>query len=164
MSKVEYDTKKSNSWEKKDRKPKDISQEEFVKVCSESRSMAHAAATLGMHYGTFKTYAVKYDCYQPNQSGKGFGKKIQARVWDLEKWNADEVIETTRNVIRRWVQRLNLLPHRCNTCGIGEWNGKPIALELNHINGNGWEHRKSNLEWLCPNCHSQTHNFRGKNK
>lgn len=164
MNKVEYNTKKSNSWEKKDIKPKNIPRDEFIRICLESRSMAQAAAMLGIHYGTFKTYAVKYGCYDPNQSGKGFGKRIQPRVWNEEKWNQDEVIETTRNVIRKWILKLNLIPHKCNTCGIGEWNGKPIALELNHINGNGWEHRKSNLEWLCPNCHSQTHNFRGKNK
>lgn len=44
----------------------------------------------------------------------------------------------------------------CNQCGLGtEWNGKPIVLEINHINGNYWDNRKVNLEFLCPNCHSQ---------
>ena len=44
----------------------------------------------------------------------------------------------------------------CNQCGLGTvWNGKPIVLEINHINGNYWDNRKDNLEFLCPNCHSQ---------
>lgn len=44
----------------------------------------------------------------------------------------------------------------CNQCGLGTiWNGKPIVLEINHINGNYWDNRRDNLEFLCPNCHSQ---------
>lgn len=164
MNNIEYNTKKSNSWEKSNRKPKTIPQEEFTKVCNESRSMAQAAATLGLHYDTFRKYAKKYGCYNTNQAGKGIKKKIQPKVWDLEKWNNNELIHTTRNVIRKWILKLNLLPYKCNICEISEWNGKPIGLELNHINGDGWEHRKSNLEWICPNCHSQTDSFRGKNK
>lgn len=159
-----YDTKKSNSWEKSGRKPKEILKEEFIKVCSESESMNHAASKLGLHHTTFKKYAQKYNCYKPNQAGKGIKKKGTTTVWDIKKWNDDEIIVGTRSVIRKWILRLNLIEYKCNRCKISKWNGEKIPLELNHINGNGWEHKKSNIEWLCPNCHSQTHSFRGKNK
>lgn len=42
--------------------------------------------------------------------------------------------------------------------------GKPIVLELHHKNGNTHDHRLENLEILCPNCHSQTDNWKFKNK
>jgi hypothetical protein len=53
---------------------------------------------------------------------------------------------------------------RCNGCGISEWMGKPISLELEHKDGNHHNNIRTNLEALCPNCHSQTSTFRGRNK
>ena len=52
----------------------------------------------------------------------------------------------------------------CWECGITEWNGKPIVLELEHINGDSSDNSEKNLSLLCPNCHSQTDTFKGKNK
>jgi uncharacterized membrane protein len=52
---------------------------------------------------------------------------------------------------------------RCNSCGIDSWMGKPISLELEHKDGNHFNDVRENLEALCPNCHSQTPTFRGRN-
>ncbi len=53
---------------------------------------------------------------------------------------------------------------RCNHCGIYEWHGKQISLEIDHINGIGDDHRRENMEAICPNCHSNTPTWRGRNK
>jgi len=53
--------------------------------------------------------------------------------------------------------------HQCVNCGISDWNGKHITLELDHVNGNNKDNRLQNLELLCPNCHSQTPTWRGRN-
>jgi 5-methylcytosine-specific restriction endonuclease McrA len=55
------------------------------------------------------------------------------------------------------------LPYQCALCDIKNiWKGKPISLQLDHINGNSRDHRLENLRFLCPNCHSQTDTFAGK--
>lgn len=54
--------------------------------------------------------------------------------------------------------------HRCECCGNTEWNGKPIPLQLDHIDGDSHNHVLSNLRMLCPNCHAQTDTYCGKNK
>ena len=53
---------------------------------------------------------------------------------------------------------------KCEVCGLSEWLGFPIRLELDHIDGNMYNHKLENLRILCPNCHSQTETYRGKNK
>lgn len=61
--------------------------------------------------------------------------------------------------------RANLLSNQCSACNLkGIWNGLPIVLQLDHINGINNDNRLENLRILCPNCHSQTNTFAGKNK
>jgi len=46
--------------------------------------------------------------------------------------------------------------YRCNDCGISDqYNKKKIVLEIDHINEVPWDDRPENLQFLCPNCHSQ---------
>lgn len=52
---------------------------------------------------------------------------------------------------------------RCERCGISEWRGKPLNMQLHHINGDGMDNRLENLELLCANCHSQTETYGGRN-
>lgn len=53
---------------------------------------------------------------------------------------------------------------RCAVCGLSSWQGAPLSLALHHRNGDRLDHRIENLELLCPNCHSQTDNFAGRNR
>jgi len=46
---------------------------------------------------------------------------------------------------------------KCLICGQGEkWQGRNLALQLDHIDGNSRNNKRENLRVLCPNCHSQT--------
>ena len=52
----------------------------------------------------------------------------------------------------------------CRRCGLKEWMGKPITLQIHHKDGNHTNNTKENIDFLCPNCHSQTDNYGAKNK
>lgn len=66
--------------------------------------------------------------------------------------------------VRKRILSQNILNYECEICGISSWNGQPLTLELDHINGKNNDHRIDNLRFLCPNCHSQTETYRGRNK
>lgn len=46
------------------------------------------------------------------------------------------------------------IAYKCNCCGIDEWMGKPLVLEVDHIDGCYWNNTFENLQFLCPNCHT----------
>ena len=52
---------------------------------------------------------------------------------------------------------------KCEKCGLSTWLDQPIALEIHHKDGNHINNLEENLQLLCPNCHAQTENYRGKN-
>jgi hypothetical protein len=57
-----------------------------------------------------------------------------------------------------------IIANECSGCGISDWMGKPLTLHLDHIDGNNHNHVRDNLRLLCPNCHSLTDTWCGKNK
>ena len=79
------------------------------------------------------------------------GKKKPIEYYLRENVDCD-----SKHLKRRLIKE-GLKEDRCEMCGIGnEWNGKPLTLQLDHINGDHSDNRLENLQILCPNCHSQT--------
>ena len=68
-----------------------------------------------------------------------------------------------RTHIKLRLLRAGLLQNRCEQCGLSEWQGKPLSVYIDHINGVRGDNRLENLRMLCPNCHSQTETYSGRN-
>ena len=65
--------------------------------------------------------------------------------------------------LKRRLLKEGLLEDKCLICGLTEWCGMEISLHLDHINGNKYDNTLKNLRILCPNCHSQTSTYCGRN-
>jgi len=69
----------------------------------------------------------------------------------------------SRNNVKLRLLHAGLIENRCDECGISEWRGKPLSIHIDHVNGIRNDHRLENLRMLCPNCHSQTETYGGRN-
>lgn len=83
--------------------------------------------------------------------------------YDLNEILVENSAYSNHTKLKQRIIREGLLEWSCAICGINEWNGKPLVLQLDHINGNNRDNRIENLRFLCPNCHSQTDTFCRKN-
>ncbi|MFI9603623.1 HNH endonuclease signature motif containing protein [Streptomyces sp. NPDC052043] len=63
----------------------------------------------------------------------------------------------TKTILLRRALREIGVPEECAKCGVGpEWLGRPMTLEIDHVNGDWSDDRRENLRLLCPNCHAIT--------
>lgn len=78
-----------------------------------------------------------------------------------ETWKAKRNFNTAHIFsIKKWLKEER--GHKCEECGVEEWNGKRLPMEVDHIDGNTKNNDLTNLKVLCPNCHSQTPTWRKK--
>ena len=128
---------------------------EIEKWVSEDRSKAWMAKELLCKIGTLDSYLKKWGVdYKGNKGAKGY-KQSSVRKTALEYISSTTVkIPTLRiKLIEDGIKK-----KECEMCKNNMWMGKPISLELHHIDGNRWNNEFSNLQILCPNCHSMTPN------
>lgn len=95
-------------------------------------------------------------------SSKG-KKPLKEKAIKLELVLVENSTYSRHNLKRRLLFK-GLLSNECYECGmLPIWNNKPLSLQIDHINGIKNDNRLSNLRMVCPNCHSQTPTFSGKN-
>ena len=70
---------------------------------------------------------------------------------------------TGRGHLKARLIEVGLKENRCEICGITNWMGKPVNMQLHHKNGDGSDNRIENLQLLCGTCHSQTDTYGGRN-
>lgn len=143
-----------------------VTDEEIIFVALNSKSAAAAASDLGIKYETFRVHAKRLGVFSINPSGKGLSKP---KPEGNGKISLQEILEGKHPSYQSNKLRLRLISDglkkaQCEVCNITEWNNKKVSFELEHKDGNRNNHIWNNLMIICPNCHSQTSTYRGKNK
>lgn len=100
---------------------------------------------------------LKIDTSHFTQKGKKMRSLSNEQVFCKDSAVSNDVVKL------RMTSDLNI-HYACSGCGIDKWKDQPITLELDHIDGDNTNNTVQNLRLLCPNCHSLTDTFRGRNK
>lgn len=144
-----------------------LTDEEFTELIKESSSTADVLRTLEYSVKG-NSWAYKIVAERMDKLNITFGKVFSLTSTLQPRLPLDTVLtkdsEYNRTKLKQRLIEEGLKEYKCECCGITEWNGKPIVLQLHHLNGIHNDNRLKNLQLLCPNCHSQTENFGTKGK
>lgn len=142
---------------------------ELSEAVKSSRSFAQVLTKLGIpsggNQGRLKRRVERLGLDTSHFSGMSWRKGSTTPV--VPRRPLEEFLVAGRPVstdkLRRRLIEEGFKERSCELCRKGTWNGQPIPLELDHINGRREDNRLENLRLLCPNCHAQTPTYRGRN-
>lgn len=145
-----------------------LSKEELIKILKESKSFKEVLCNIGYSsngsggYSTLKSHLKKQGIDIPKYHYYGDGKN--RKKIELKDILVDNSTYLNRSSLKKRLVKEGLLKYECKKCGNnGNWNGKRLTLQLEHINGKNNDNRIENLIFLCPNCHSQSETYGGRN-
>ena len=145
---------------------------QFIDAVNSSLSYAQVLEKLGLkiagsNYDTVKRKIKELNLDTFHMTGKAWNQGerfiIIKPAEPLSKVLVEHSTYTNSNSLRKRLLKEGIKEYKCECCNRTEWLGKPIKLELHHINGIKDDLRIENLQILCPNCHAYTDNYRGKN-
>lgn len=145
-----------------------LSKEDLTNLIRQSGSLRHALSQLGYpcHGSTF--YRFKEALADKGVELSLLGLDAPKRKHARKRTAAKDVLTVDSGFAgqfaRRVIIREELVPRVCAICNGGEtWNGLPLVLRMDHVNGIRNDHRLDNLRFVCPNCDSQLPTFTGRN-
>lgn len=145
-----------------------LTDNDFIDLIKSSLNVSEVLFKLGYNTknNSWGYSQVKQRMIDLNLSGSDFrGKSVSSQNKKVDKTKLFCIgSKHSRTILRKTIIQESLLPYKCAICGISEWNGKTLSLELNHINGKNNDNRLANLRFLCPNCHSQTDTYGVRNQ
>lgn len=147
-----------------------VSDSEFAEAVAGARSIRATLAAIGLrpaggNYATARRRIASMKLDTTHFSGMGWRRGSLISVTGpipLEQVLV-EGRPTQSSDLRRRLLAAGLKDHECEVCRRRVWNGRPMPLELDHLNGRREDNRLDNLRLLCPNCHAQTSTYRGRN-
>ena len=146
--------------------------EEITKTVAESMSYSEVIRKLGLDVKTIYLNTLREIVAGNNISTEHFSRRLigknngVASIYDSDDFLLElkENSNISPSTLKRGLKRQQIILYECSECHIVDmYNNKKIALQIDHINGINDDNRVENLRWLCPNCHSQSETFAGRN-
>ncbi len=140
----------------------------IIKYISESATIADVLRKLnldpkGRNYKIVNDTIKKYGLNTSHFLGKSHAKNKPRLIVNWDQFLIqDSGIILGGNRKKKLITE-GLLINKCYICGLTSWLNNSISLQIDHVNGINDDHRLENLRLLCPNCHSQTKTFAGRN-
>jgi 5-methylcytosine-specific restriction endonuclease McrA len=149
------------------------SQDEYQRAVAETFSAAAALRVLGLrpaggNYATLHSRIREHMISIAHWTGQGHLRgKTNAHVPSIPLEQI--LVKRSRyrgstSLLKSRLVRAGLLRYCCARCGMSQWMESVLALHLDHVNGDRTDNRLENLRLLCPNCHSQTPTYCGRNR
>lgn len=134
--------------------------EQIITMIQNNESKSSICKELKCKPSTLDRYLIKLEIeYSGNQGLKG-KKTDPKRRTSLDYIESGDFIQSHKLKIK--LIEDGVKEHKCENCGLVDWLGDKIPLELHHIDGNRFNNQLSNLQIVCPNCHSMTDNYSGR--
>lgn len=143
-----------------------ISNRVFKEVVSKSISYKDCLARLGLTVRQYATLKKRIMEEKIDISHFEFPKRLGglSRNKNLSDYLVEDSPYALHSSVKKELIKQGLLENRCYICDLGPvWCSKELKLQLDHVNGKNRDHRLENLRLLCPNCHTQTDTYAGKN-
>ena len=143
--------------------------DDVQKAVADNKSIAGVLRQLGLrpiggNYKTIKRIVASNKIDISHFTGQGWNVglvfKPNKSIEDNEVFTINSVYKCSWRLRERYKKYTGIA--YCENCGLSEWMGKPIPLEIHHINGNNTDNRIANLQLICPNCHAFTKYYRGR--
>lgn len=131
--------------------------EKNVSVCGVMKTLG--LKPIGGNHTHITKRIKQFDIPTTHFTGKSYLKGRKALAY--KNWDAILIDETGTAKSRRGAYQLRRaliecgIKYSCQCGNDGVWMGSPITLEIHHKNGNVFDNRIQNLQFMCPNCHSQ---------
>ena len=142
----------------------------FAELAAQARSGKEMLELAGLraaggNFAQLKKYSKLHEIPLPEYDDS---RRVRDYYTGSPKWTTENVFTencaASRFALKRELRKV-LTAWECSECGLSEqWQGKPLTLTVDHVNGVFNDNRLENLAVLCPNCHSQTETFAGRNR
>lgn len=153
-------------------KPRSWTDEQLIEAVRVSQTISNVLKQLGLvaaggNYKSIRYHIRRLGINTDNIIGRssGKGKRVGGRKsTPLVKLLVENSPVSNNQTLKRRLIKASLLQYACALCEITKWLNAPLTLHLDHVNGVNNDYRIENLRLLCPNCHSQTPTYCGRNR